>query len=68
MYYYLLLEELPTVAGVITLPDAPALMLVRARPGLGPQSRHTALLNASLPAPAAVVTISGSTLPMMGVG
>jgi hypothetical protein len=66
LYIYDLLEELPTA--VITLPNAPTVMSVRTRPGLGPRSRHVALLNAALPSQAVTVTVTAGTLPMMGVG
>jgi hypothetical protein len=65
-YVYDLLEELPTA--VITLPNAPAVMSVRVRPGLGPRSRHVALLNASLPIQVVTPTVTAGTLPFMGVG
>jgi hypothetical protein len=67
MYHYLLLEELPTVAAVITLPDSPALRQVRI-PGRGPMAQQVTLLNAALPTPAVAVAVTAGTLPMMGVG
>jgi hypothetical protein len=67
LYIYDLLEELPT-AVTVTRPDAPAIRLARVRPGLGPRSRHVALLNAGLPIQVVTPTVTGGTLPFMGVG
>jgi hypothetical protein len=54
---------------VVAAPSiVPSLLRTRSAPGLGPQSRHTALLNAALPTPTVAPTITGGTLPFMGVG
>ena len=67
MYTYFLLEELPTTIVVVGLPNAPAYMGIRVRPGLGPNSHHIRLLNATLPAPFVPPTVTAGTLPFMGV-